>query len=113
MGPVVKGMGHLNGGCVYPAATPSLAPRAMSARDGAWDYVGKEDMLADRYNAAHLMQHIWTVNGDTVYETDGGQIPSGVTERQAKAWLKPTAVLVHRIKDESLIRLLIEGRWKP
>lgn len=112
MGPIVQGMGHVNGGSIYPCDTPVRAPQAMRAFERAWDYDMKPDMIHDCHNASHLMQHIWTVVGEDAVEVGGGSEPAGVTVERAKRWIKPGAVMVHRIKDQSLIDLLMRGQVK-
>ncbi len=114
MGPHVKGMQHVNGGAIYPPDTPSRIPIAMKAVELAWDYVMPQDrMMADCHDASELMTHLWTVIGDEPSEVGGGEVPVNCTPERAKKWLRPGAAIIHRIKDSSLIDLLISGRVCP
>jgi len=113
MGPHVKGMAHCNGGAIYAADTPTRLPRAMSAVEQAWDYICAPDMMPDCHDASHLMQHIWTIFNDEASEVGGGQVPAEVTVERARRWIRPGAVMIHRIKDDSLIKLLISGEYRP
>jgi hypothetical protein len=109
MGPVVKDMGHLNGVSVYPRQTVELLPSAMSAKDLAWDYVAKSEMTPYAKDASHLMQHVWSIEGDKWSEVGGGRVPMLLTEGDVRRNLKPSAVMLHRVKDQSLLNLLMGG----
>lgn len=110
MGPKVKDMGHINGVAVYTNRTPELLPSAMRATDMAWDYVAKDEMAHRTKDASDLMQHLWSVDGEQWLECGGGQVPMLITAEAAKKNINPKAVMIHRIKDTSLIRLLMEGQ---
>lgn len=112
MGPKVKQMGHFNGGMIYPPDAANRMPMAMKVTDLAWDYVTRQEMAHDAHDASHLMQHIWSILGEDAIEVGGGQVPVNVTPERAKRWIKPGAVMVHRIKDSSLLSLLIHGAYK-
>lgn len=109
MGPVVKEMGHMNGISVYPRQTVEMLPSAMRATNLAWDYVAKAEMVPHAKDASDLMQHVWSINGDQWLEVGGGQVPMLLTEQDVRKNLKPSAVMVHRIKDQSLLNLLMKG----
>jgi hypothetical protein len=105
MGPIVPNMGHCNGVAVYPANFAQISPRAMTCIDRAWDYEMKPDMIHKCHDSSRLTQHLWgIVNGQP--HPNSGPAPMGLTRTQAKAWIDPSAVLVHRIKDDSLLKLL-------
>lgn len=112
MGPIVKGMGHVNGGSIYPPDTPARAPIAMRCMDRAWDYDMRPDMIHDCHDASHLMRHIWTVLNDEAIEVGGGEEPRNITADRARRWIPESAVMVHRIKDDSLTQLLMRGEVK-
>lgn len=109
MGAVVQQMGHMNGCGVYPADVPRRAPSALSCTDVAFDFAMKTDTAKETHDASHLLQHIWSVQGESVSENLDGPAPVMVSEEQARRWLKRDAVLVHRIKDDSLVTLLRNG----
>jgi hypothetical protein len=113
MGPVVSRMGHVNGVCVYPSDAVFRMPKAMSATDQAWDYVAKDEMAPFTHDASDIMQHIWSVDGNNASEVGGGDVPRNVTPEKARHWIKPTAQIIHRIKDRSLIDLLMSGKYVP
>lgn len=108
MGAVVKQMGHMNGCGIYPPDTPARAPHAMSCTETAFDFVMKED-TKDAVHDTPLIQHIWSVKGETVSENQDGPAPKDITEERARRWLTRDAVVVHRVKDSSLVNLLKAG----
>lgn len=110
MGPVVKGMGHMNGVAVYPADLPTRAGRLMGAKNVAFDFVIQDEIKNDVHDASHIMQHIWSVKGGVLSGNRDGTAPQALTEAQVRQWINPAAVMVHRIKDDSLIRHLLAGR---
>lgn len=107
MGPHVQGMSHSNGVMIYPPSTPSLVPSAMRCVERAWDYECAHEMMPQCHNASHLLAHIWTIVGEEASEVGGGVEPAAVTVDRARRWIKPGAVVVHRIKDGSLVDLLL------
>lgn len=107
MGPKVKGMGHFNGGTVYPPDTPSRLPSAFRCVEQAWDYMSASEMIPQGHDAAALMQHCWTRVGDELSEVGGGSVPQGCTPELFDRWIKPTAVVFHRWKDNSMIDMLM------
>lgn len=111
MGPIVKGMGHMNGGGVYPPDAALRSSIMMTCRDRAWDYDMKPQMVHDCHDASHLMRHIWTVVGDDAIETGGGETPARVTVDRIKKWVQKSHVCIHRIKDDSLLGLLLRGEY--
>lgn len=112
MGAVVPGMGHINGTAVYPANAAMRMPRAMSCGDGqAFDMVAKDDMGEDRHDCGHLFFHTWSIVNENFCPVGGGRVPSAITPELA-ATIPKTAVAIHRIKDHSLIDLLMSGRYK-
>lgn len=113
MGPKVKGMSHANGCMVYPADASIRMPKAMAATNHAWDYVCSSEMMHDCHDSSHLMNHWWSVMGDEISQVGGGQVPQNITLDQAKRWLTKEAVFVHRVKDASLVSMLIQGVLKP
>lgn len=113
MGPKVKGMSHANGCMIYPHDAAIRMPKAMAATTQAWDYICAPDMMHDCHDSSHLSQHIWSIMGEDAIEVGGGQVPVNVTPERAKRWIKPGAVMIHRIKDNSLLTCLMSGSYKP
>lgn len=113
MGPKVKGMRHSNGCMVYPPDAANRLPSAMKATTQAWDYICSQDMMHDCHDSSHLTQHIWSIMGEDAIEVGGGQVPANVTPERAARWIKKGAVMIHRIKDQSLITCLMSGAYKP
>lgn len=108
MGPVVPNSGHVNGVAVYPADMCHLSPGAMNATDRAFDYEMKPDMQHNTHDASRLMQHFWSI-ADNQPNPNNGEPPSRITPDKARRWIDFNAALVHRIKDTSLVDLLITG----
>lgn len=106
-GPIVPGMGHMNGVGIYPAQTPQFAPRAMQSQWGAWDSDMKPDMIHLCYDASSLIQHCWGIVNNQPHPRDG-QAPRFDTKDKL-GWVYSSAVLFHRCKDGSLIDRLREA----
>lgn len=113
MAPKVDHMSHYNGVAVYPANAWSIMPRAMSATSQAWDCAAAEEMQGRTFDAKRIMQHVWVVAGGKWLPCGGGAPPSSVTASEARRNLIEGAALVHRIKDSSLIELLMSGKLVP
>lgn len=113
MGPIVKGMGHVNGVCVYPPDAALRSPTAMSCTTVAWDYGMRAEMIHDCHDSSDLTGHIWSILNGEAIETGGGETPNRVTLEQARKWIKPSWVIVHRIKSSDLVNLLSRGEFKP
>lgn len=111
MGPKVTEMGsHVNGVAIYCADAAQRLPKAMTATSQAWDYVAQPEMSHDTHNARHMMGHFWSVIGDDAVGVGGGNVPQGVRLHQAQRWITPGMVLCHRIKDNSVLDLLMSGQ---
>lgn len=108
MGPVVAGMGHCNGVAVYPANAAKRCPRAMSATRQAWDYVMRDEMIRDCHDAGDLIFHFWGLVNDRPHPTTGNP-PHFASMADVKRWIPESAVLVHRVKDSSLQKVLNEN----
>lgn len=110
MGPIVPGMGHMNGMGVYPKDTPDYIPNALHTSNHlAWDSEMKGEMIWECHNAEPLIQHVWgIVNGQP--HPILGEPPNFDNQEKVKAWLNPKAVLFHRCKNGSLIDRLREIR---
>lgn len=114
MGPVVAHMNHLQGTSIYPADAAARMVRAMSCgANEAFDMAAHQDTLNDRHDASHLMFHLWTLVGRMAHPVGGGEIPAGITADEISRWLPKSAVFLHRIKDDSVLRLLINGAFRP
>lgn len=111
MGARVKGMGHFNGVAVYAANTPELLPEALDVPPHqAWDMVMDRSLFHD---ASHLIQHVWCISGSKWLECGSGSVPGRMTVVMAQRNIRKDAVLLHRWKDDSLLKLLISGQYKP
>lgn len=106
MGPVVPGMGHhVNGCAIYPANFCQISPRAMKATNQAWDAFCRPDLDGKIHDASRLMQHIWG-NGPNGFTPWGGEGSPTFPTAERLNWILPSAVMVHRVKDTTLIRWL-------
>jgi len=77
MGPVVDGMGHMNGTGFYPANTPDYIPNTMRRLDYAWDIGMKNEMMHECHDCRHLLQHVWIVDRNGVFQPHGsGGVPT-------------------------------------
>lgn len=111
MGAIVPQMGHTNGTAIYPANAANIMPRVMSCGSGqAFDMVAKEDMGNDVHDCGHLLFHTWSVLGDQWHPVGGGQVPANITAAMAQR-IPRSAVAIHRVKDFSLINLLVSGQY--
>lgn len=112
MGPVVKeaGFGHANGSCVYPADAARRIPKALKQTKIAWDYAMREEV--DCHDASHLICHVWGLVNGLPSATNGTNPPTNITRDLARKIIPPSSVVVHRIKDNSLVDLLMKGEWK-
>lgn len=106
MGPVVPGMGHhVNGCAIYPFNFCDISPRAMKATTSAWDAACRPDLEGKIHDAANLMQHIWGIDKNGFTPWGGTGSPTFPTPERL-AWINPSAVMVHRVKDGTLIHWL-------
>lgn len=113
MGPVVQHMNHLQGTAIYPADAAQRMPHAMRAGERtAFDMEGDQDTRHDRHDASRLMFHCWTVLNGGFCPVGGGDVPANISIELART-IPRTAVFAHRFKDESLLRLLISGEFRP
>lgn len=111
MGPIVPGMGHMNGVGIYPKDTPTFIPNALRIENQnlAWDSIMKEEMIWECHNAEPLIQHVWGIVGGDIHPVLG-EAPTFDDQSKIERWLKPQAALFHRCKDGSLIDRLLERR---
>jgi hypothetical protein len=118
MGPVVKetGFGHANGSCVYPPDTVQRIPKALRQTSVAWDYAMRDEVNGDCHDASGIIQHIWGLvdgpSGRAPSQTNGKRPPEKFTRELARKILLPSAVLVHRVKDTSLVEILMSGGFR-
>lgn len=99
--------GHMNGGGVYPWDFPIRSPLSMAAKDVAWDYFARSDIIPYCHPANHLIQQCTgIVNGRCVI--NGGADPAFRTKADVMSLLQDGAVVFHRCKDGSLINRLKE-----
>jgi hypothetical protein len=114
MAPKVDKMAHFNGTAIYPPETPELIPSAMLATDQAWDYMAAADMAPITHDASRSsMLHVWTIQSGRFSPVGGGSDPAQITLEMARRDIPKGMCMVHRIKDDSLIRLLMSGQFQP
>lgn len=114
MGVHVEQMDHVNGTAIYPHNSNQLLPSAMRAGSSAWDYDCGPEMKPHTHDAGKgLMQHVWTMTNGRFVPVGGGETPCRITVRIAESQIRKSAAMVHRIKDDSLVRLLLSGEFKP
>lgn len=108
MGPVVPGMGHINGTAVYPANTPDLLPRTMRTQERfGFDVIMWPEMGSLVHDCSRIFQHAWVERGGRL-EPHGHGIEPTFPTRQSISRLNPSAVAFHRNKDSTLIDRLRE-----
>lgn len=113
-GHVVKDMGHMNGVGIYPWDVMRRNEIAMLARAAAWDVVLKASTADDCTNLNHLIQHAWNIHPidrKMIWNGEGTPL-SFRSQADVEVYLDFNAVLLHRIKDGSLIPLLLERVMK-
>jgi hypothetical protein len=112
MGPHVEGMEHANGTMVYPPDAARRMPRAMECPPNqAFDMVSGE-IMPECHNCSHLIFHTWSIMRGRFWPSGGGVTPMQIKPELART-IPPTSVMIHRIKDRSLIDLLLSGSYKP
>lgn len=113
MGPVVPHMNHLQGTAVYPFDAARRMPRAMACGAGAaFDMEAHHDTIHDRHDCSHLMFHTWSILHGQFCPVGGGAVPVNISPELART-IPPSAVFAHRFKDESLVKLLLSGEFRP
>lgn len=112
MGSIIPHMGHMNGGAVYPADAANRMPNSMRAVDQAWDMVSKSEIMHDCHNSANMF-HLWTMLDRMPHPVGGGELPAGIRLEDISKWNVQGKVYMHRIKDNSVLRLLMDGVWEP
>jgi len=111
-GHVVKDMHHMNGVGIYPWDVMARNEMAMLTRAAAWDVVLKPSTERDCTPLNHLMQHAWNVHPQDrtmIWNGEGTPLTFRTLE-DVDLYVNFNAVLLHRIKDGSLMPLLRE--WK-
>lgn len=109
-GHVVKDMHHMNGVGIYPWDVMGRNEMAMLTRAAAWDVVLKPSTAHDCTPLNHLIQHAWNIHPHDrtmIWNGDGSPL-SFRSQADVELYLDFNAVLLHRIKDGSLIPLLRE-----
>lgn len=109
MGPIVSGMGHCNGVAVYPPDVVHRIPNALRQSKAAFDFAMKDEMAHDCHDASKLITHVWGISNGVPSATDGANPPKNISTELARKLIKPSAVMVHRIKDDSLVTLMMNG----
>lgn len=112
MGVVVPGMSHLQGTAIYPPDAAARMPRAMNAPpDKAFDMEGQSETTHSQHDASNLLFHVWSILNGEACPVGGGHLPTGITVAQLRRWLPKTAAYIHRVKDHSVIDLLLSGQF--
>jgi hypothetical protein len=101
----------LNGGAVNPADAPNRMKQSMCATTQAWDVFAKDEIMHDCHNADRLMFHMWSLIGGNPNPVGGGDEPRNITAEQARRWIPKDAVYIHRVKDDSLLKLHLSGEF--
>lgn len=113
MGPHVQGMSHANGVMVYPADAAQRMPNAMSSgAHEAFDMRAAADVMHDCHDCNHLLFHTWSILNGQWHPVGGGVVPANVTLDLAQK-IPRSACAIHRVKDASLVNLLLTGAFKP
>lgn len=102
MGPVIEGVGHMNGTAIYPANFPQISPRAMCAGGLAWDTQMTYDLVGKVHDCSRLWCHRWGMVDGQLHLTTG-PAPHFSSPQAVEQWIPKGAVLFHRCKDASLI----------
>lgn len=112
MGPHVKGMSHANGVMVYPRDAAHRMPQTMSCgAHEAFDMRAAADVMHDCHDCDHLLFHTWSILNGQWHPVGGGIVPTGVTIDLARR-IPRSAVAMHRVKDRSLVDLLLTGAYQ-
>lgn len=100
----------MNGVGIYPWDVMRRNEMAMLTRAAAWDVVLKESTKNDCTPLNDIIQHAWNVHpiDRTMIWNGEGQPVSFKSQADVELYLDFNAVLLHRIKDGSLIPLLRE-----
>jgi hypothetical protein len=110
MGPVVAGMGHMNGTGIYPGNTPQRCPLTMHTPMGqAWDMVMRQEMIQDCHDCSGLWHHAWVEREGQLHQHGHGHKPTFPTVESIRR-VNPAAVVFHRSSDGTLIDRLREAR---
>jgi hypothetical protein len=112
-GSVVPHMNHLQGTAIYPADAATRMPGAMNCGHGqAFDMLMKDDVMQDCHDASRLMFHVWSLVGRMAHPVGGGEVPANITAAEVAQWLPRSAVFCHRVKDQSLVQLLLRREYQ-
>lgn len=106
MGPVIPGMGHMNGTAIYPWDTPARVPKGLQNLAGAWDMEIKNEMIHDCHDSKTI-QHAWCMIRGKMAPCGNGPEPS-FRSQVVLMHLLPNAYVFHRNKDGTLIDRLRE-----
>lgn len=101
-GPVIDGVGHMNGTAIYPANFANLSPRAMSATSEAWDTAMTSDIVGKVHDLSRLFCHRWGIVNGMLHQSQGTP-PHFSSPLSVDQWIPKDAVIFHRCKDGSLI----------
>ena len=111
MGPIIPGMGHMNGTAIYPADFPTVSPRAMSSTTSSWDVDMTNDLVGKTHDASRIFCHRWGMVNGSLHTSQGP--PAHFSSPLAvDQWIPPGAVIFHRCKDGSLIDQLRAKKYK-
>ena len=110
-GPIVPHMGHLQGTAIYPPDAAFLMPKTMAAVEQAFDMMSQE-IVSQAGDAHPYMFHMWTLINRMPCPVGGGEAPANITADEIRRWLPRESVFLHRVKDLSVLNLLISGQFK-
>lgn len=106
-GPVIPGLGHMNGTGIYPADTPAMIPVTMRTKSPAWDVVMKPEMIKKCHDMGDIFCHRWgEVNG--ILDPGTGPAPKFETVEKVKRLIPKSAVVFHRSKYGDLVDRMAE-----
>lgn len=107
-GHIVQGVvtgGHMNGVGIYPNQVDRYTLRALMCQNQAWDVVMAEEAMGETGDISLEIQHLWGITNGKPDHT-GGE-PAHFRELQnVYNWVDLNAAVVHRVKDDSLIKWL-------
>lgn len=111
-GPIVPGMGHMNGTGIYPANAVDIFPRMMANGDtSGFDVQMKDEMIGMCADASHVYQHAWGVEKNRLHPFRGNS-PTFRSVGDLR-WINRDAVIFHRCKDGSLIDRIKQQKRIP
>lgn len=107
-GHIVQGVvpgNHMNGCGIYPNQVDRHTVRAFMCERQAWDCVMSEETIGDTGDLSFEIQHLWGIVDNKPHHTLGE--PAHFSDlHNVYSWVDLNAAIVHRVKDDSLIKWL-------